>query len=234
MDIRINLTTKPELPVLPTIQLWRVPHDVERYNIDAGDFRYAGARVGVVRKTIRDAGVARPEIYRCYPDHTTRIGEKHQWLWKDINPELSGYRWRTLLGNKLAWTNQTGFPGHKDFVNKLDLTLGYPTFHATLVNGGMILEGEEDGNIVWIKSLLVNEPVPSADDLLKTHKWFWGTSVIPSSGDIGMITRLGVDGTYKKVKIPFLTTLRVYLPKAELHKLPLNSIPPSPTWIVGS
>lgn len=226
MEIIINLSTKPK------IQLWRVPHDIERYNVDLDDWRYSGTKWGVVRKEIRDAGVARPEIYRVYPDQTTRIGEKHQWLWKNINPELSKLKWRTLLGNELAWTNGTGFPGHRDYVNRMDLDLGYPTFHAPLVNGGMILEGVEDGNIVWIKSLLTSDSVPTEDELLKTHMWSWGVSVIPRDGSINYITRLGVDGIYKKVRIPLITAQKIWLPKDELHKLPYGFEPP-PTWMIG-
>lgn len=226
MLIQVKLTTKP------TIQLWRVPHDVERYNLDAGDFRYAGKRVGVVRKEIRDAGVARPEIYRCTPDHTTPIGEAHQWLWRNINPELSGDKWRSLLGNYLAWTNQSGFPGRHDFVNNKDVNESLPNFHASLVNGGWVFEGEEDGNKVWINNLLISDPIPNVVAFLASRKWSYGTSVIPKTGNINIITRLGMDGNYKQVRIPFLTKRRVYLPKDELHKLPNGFIPP-PNWIVG-
>lgn len=226
MDIRINITT------LSQTQLYRVPHDIERYNVDEKDYRYAGARIGKVREEIRNAGVARPEIYRVDPDHTTKIGEGHQWLWKNINPELSNLRWRSLLGNALAWTNGTGFPGHRDYVNQKDLDQGYPTFHATLINGGWVFEGEEDGDRVWIKSLLISSPIPKAEDFLKTRMWSYGTSVIPRDGSINIITRVGIDGGDKKVRVPFLTTQRVYLPKNEVHVLPKGFIP-SPTWIIG-
>jgi len=226
MDIQIRLTTKPQ------IQLWRVPHDVERYDFDGDDLGYAGARIGRVRKEIRDAGVARPEIYRVWPDHTTRIGEKHQWLWKDINPELSNIRWRSLLDNYLAWTNQSGFPGRHDYVNNMDVDENLPNFHAALVNGGMILEGQENGDKVWLYSLLISDPCPTASELLKTHMWSYGTSVIPRDGSISYITRKGIDGNYKKVRVPFLTTRPVWLPKRELHKLPAGFEPP-PNWIVG-
>jgi hypothetical protein len=231
MDIKINITTGK-----PPVQLYRVPHDIERFNVDLDDevqgLVYTGARFGKVRKEIRDAGVARPEIYRCNPDHPTRIAEGHQWLWKNINPDLSNSKWATLLGNELAWTNNTGFPGRRDYVNHRDLDKEYPRFHASLVNGGMILEGIEDGDKIWIKSLLTSDPIPTSTDLLKTHLWSWGVSVIPKNGSINYITRLGIDGTLKRVRVPLLTTQRIWLYKSHLHKLPLGFEPP-PTWMIG-
>ena len=216
----------------PSVQLYRVPHDVERYNMDKDDYRYAGARVGVVRKVIRESGVARPEIYRVFPDHTTPIGEKHQWLWRNINPNLSGTRWRTLLGNRLAWTNSSGFPGRRDYVNRMDMDENLPNFDAARVNGGMILEGVEEGGIVWLKSLLTTDTVPTTEEMLNSRMWSWGTSVIPRDGSINMISRLGTDNKYYNVRIPFLTGRRVWLPLDELHKLEPGEFH-KPTWIIG-
>lgn len=211
---------------------YRIPHDIERYNYDFGDLRYAGARIGVVRAEIRNAGVARPEVYRVYPSQTTPIGYAHQWLWKNINPELSNDKFCTLLGNSLAWTNNTGFPGRRNYILNKDLNLQLPTFHTALVNGGMILEGEEDGDKVWIKSLLVSDPVPIATEVLNSKLWSWGTSVIPKDGSINYITRKSKLGEFIPVRILFLTKTVVWLPKDELHKLPNGFFPP-PNWIVG-
>jgi hypothetical protein len=219
-----------ELPA-PVLQLYRVPHDIERYNVDVDDFRYAGARVGVVRKKIRESSKSRPEIFRVNPDHTTRLGEGHQWLWKNINPELSNMKIRTLYGNYLAWTNQSGFPGRRDYVNRMDMDKGLPNFDAPRVNGGQILEGVEDGEKVWLKSLLITDPIPSTNSFLESGMWAWGISISPR-GNIYYINRLGIDGTYKKVRIPFITAQRVWLPKNELHKLSQGELP-NPTWIIG-
>lgn len=218
---------------VPRVQLWRVPHDIERYNVDEDDYRYAGARVGVVRRTIRISGTSRPEIFRTYPDHTTPIGEGHQWLWRNANPELSGGKWAGLLGNTLAWTNQSGFPGRRDYVNRRDMTQGLPNFDAARVNGGQILEGIEDGDKVWLKSLLTSDPIPSVESFLGSKLWAWGISISPS-GNIYHINRLGMDGTLKRVRIPFLTKQMVWLPKNELHKLNMNEPLPLPTWVSGS
>lgn len=213
-----------EIPPQP-VQFWRVPHDLERLNTHISDLRYGGDgfRGGKVRRVVLEAGVARPEVYRVYPDQTTPIGEPFQWLWKNINPELSGSKWATLLGNTLAWTNGTGFPGHRDFVNNRDADKDLPRFHAPLVNGGQVLEGIERDGKVWIKSLLIGGSVPAAGDVLGDPTlWSWGTSVNPR-GEINLITRLGRDYTYKPVRILFLTKFPVWLPANELDKLPLGA-----------
>src|SRR3990167_7691535 len=87
----------PRMEVLPTRKFWRVKHDPER--------------PGCVRQIVLDKGT-RPEVYRFSPDHATVLNCTWQKLWKDLNPALSGEKWSSLLGNALAWTNNTGFPGH--------------------------------------------------------------------------------------------------------------------------
>lgn len=208
---------------LPTRQLWRIPHDTERVNVNAGDYRYR-PNVGMtgrgpVRQEIVNAGVARPEIFRVFPSQTTPIGEAHQWLWRNINYELSATRHCTLYGNKLAWTNQTGFPGRRNYVLQQDMTAQLPTFHAALLNGGQVVEGEERDGRVYIRSLLISDPVPSASDVLASRLWGWGTSINPE-GEINLIMRLGLDGTNKPVRILWLTKEPVWLPAVELHELP--------------
>ena len=221
-------------PVIETLA--RIPHDVERVDMDAGDDgdrRYRPnvgmSGLGVVRKTIRESGKSRPEIYRLEPDHTTPLAEKHQRLWKNINPDLSGLKWRTLLGNELAWTNSSGFPGRRDYINLMDMDRSLPNFDAARVNGGMIVKVRIEGDIAWIDSLLTSDPVPTANDLLTTRRWSWGTGVAPK-GSINYIQRLGTDGTYKHVRIPLITVKKVWLPISELHILKPNEPIPDPTW----
>jgi hypothetical protein len=233
LQIRISTRTN-SIPTFETLA--RIPHDVERVDMDAGDDgdrRYRPnvgmSGMGIVRRTIRESGKSRPEIYRVEPDHTTPIAERHQWLWKDINPELSGIRWATLLGNKLAWTNSSGFPGRRDYINNLDMDKSLPNFDAARVNGGMIVKITIDGNIAWIDSLLTSDPVPSVEYFLNTHRWSWGTGVTPK-GTINYIPRLGIDGMYKHVRIPLITKQKIWLPIDELHILKFGEPIPNPTW----
>ena len=215
--------------VPPVRHFFRIPHDPERVDVRAGDLRYR-PNVGMtgrgwVRKEIVDAGVARPEIYRCRPDQTTPIGESHQWLWRWINPELSPEKACTLYGNSLAWTNQSGFPGRRNYILGRELTAQLPNFHAPLLNGGQIVEGERIGDIVYIKSLLISDPVPTAVSVLADRVyWGWGVSINPK-GEANLIARLGSDGTNKPVRILWLTKLPVWLPADELHALGAGELP---------
>ena len=224
----------------PNILLARVPHDIERVDMDAGDDgdrRYRPnvgmSGKGVVRRTIRESGKSRPEIYRVSPDHTTPLAEKHQRLWKNINPELSGIKWRTLLGNTLAWTNQSGFPGRRDYINNMDMDKSLPNFDAARVNGGMIVQITLDGATAWVDSLLTGNTVQTPEEFLNTRRWSWGTGVTPT-GNINYIQRLGIDGTYKRVRITLITVRKVWLPVDELHILKQGEPIPDPIWRFNS
>lgn len=271
--VKISITTgsTPEPPPEPAATLWRVPHDFERVNVNVDDLRYRPAvgmtGRGPVRRIVTEKGVARPEIFRVFPSQTTPIGESHQWLWRNLNPELSGEKFCTLFGPTLAWTNQSGFPPRRNYILQKDMENGLPNFHAPLVNGGHVVEGEMGfslmqairtvarssidtvrrrrsflsyrksfremltaSNIVNIKSLLVSGPVPTKEVALadQVHFWSWGVSINPR-GEINYITRLGVDGNYKKVRILWLTKLPVWLPADELDALAPGEIP-EPIW----
>src|SRR5689334_22728219 len=105
-----QVVTPPSSTVLTTDDMWRVPHDIERININEDNFRFGGPgyRAGKVRRDVIRLGKRLPEVYRGWPDHTTPIGEAHQWQWRRINPDLSDEKFCTLLGDELAWTNNSG------------------------------------------------------------------------------------------------------------------------------
>lgn len=217
-----------ELEAPPAPQYWRVPHDIERINWNAGDMRYGGDgyRLGPVR-----GSAPTPEVYRVYPDQTTPIGEAHQWLWRNLNPLLSDDKWSRLLGNAYAFTNNTGFPGRHDYVNNRDVDKELPRFHAALVCGGAILEGQELNGKVWIKSILISDPVPMAADVLADPGlWFYGTNV-GADGYISFMQKKGMDDFYHTIVVPLLTKVPVYLPTNELHKLPAGFFPPDARWL---
>jgi hypothetical protein len=223
-SLRVEL---PEVipPPPSSSSLFRVPHDTERVNVNTDDFRYrpyAGmSGSGPVRQIVLEKGVPRPEVYRVFPDHQTPIREDHQWLWRWLNPGLPADKHCTLYGNALAWTNNTGFPGRRNYVMGKDLDAEKdPAFHAPIVNGGQIVEGQRVGSQVFIKSLLVGAAVPSADQALvdQVHRWSWGTSINPQ-GEIRRITRLGLNGSLLPVRVLWMTSQPVWLPANELHAL---------------
>jgi hypothetical protein len=232
-----------EEPVIqpPARQYYRVPHDVERVDWNKGDLRYRtdGSR-GEPRKIYTVNPItgqkeqilnAFPEVYRLAPDHHTVLNCAFQWLWRSINPDLSDKKWSTLLGNKLAWTNNTGFPGHANCVLQEEMSKPMPRFDQARVCGGAILTGTERNGLLWIESMLINNPVMDPQDVLNDRsKWYWGTSVNPE-GEVNLITRPGLDGRNYPVRVPIVTAQPVFLPLVELHKLPISAPLPDATWL---
>jgi hypothetical protein len=209
----------------------RLPHDVERVNVNSdapGSDDYIPntsnpARRGVVRDDVMDSGMPLPEVFRFQPGHSVLLTEPLQKLWFGINPELSGEKWRRLLGSSLAFcNNSTGFGGgtpHADYVNGKDLTAKPPSFDFSRFCGGAEVRGRVVGDRVIIQSVLTSGPLPTAEELLASpHLWFYGTSIAPS-GAIYYIRKMGLDGTLVKVRIPLFTEQEIWLPRREVHIL---------------
>jgi hypothetical protein len=184
-----------------------------------------------VRQVVLNTGDPMPEVYRLNPDHHTILNCAFQWLWRNINPDLSDKRWSALLGNRLAWTNNTGFPGHVNCVLGEEMSKSFPRFDQPRACGGAILTGTERSGLLHIESMLTFQPVMSAADVLADPtKWYWGTSVNPK-GEVNLIMRLGIDGQNYPVRVPLLSAQPVFLPLVELHKLPIGEPLPGPTWM---
>jgi hypothetical protein len=209
----------------------RLPHDVERVNVNSdapGSDDYIPntsnpTRRGVVRDDVMDSGMPLPEVFRFQPGHDVLLTKPLQLLWKGINPELSGDKWRRLLGSSLAFcNNSTGFGGgvpHADFVNGRDLTAKPPSFDFSRFCGGAEVRGRLSGDRVLIQSILTSGPLPTAAELLASPwLWFYGTSIAPSRA-IYYIRKMGMDGTLVRVRIPLFTEQEIWLPSREVHVL---------------
>lgn len=216
-------------------KLYRVPHDIERVRMyvrdgEDEDFRYTGRRDGSVRNSVIEKGDALPEVYRAYPDHQTSLSESFQWMWRYMNLMLSDKTFSSLGGDKLAWTNGTGFTTRHNYILSENVDAKDPAFDAPRFCGGAVVRGVKVGDKVFVVSMLTSEPVRKTQDIIDDPTlWYWGTSVNPS-GEVNMITRVGVDGLRYSVRIPVLTRLPIYLPTDELHELPAGFIP-DPRWM---
>jgi hypothetical protein len=235
---------RPTQPVIapPAVQYYRVVHDVERVDWNAKDLRYRGnvdaykgdltggeprKIYGIDPATGLPVRILKPfpEVYRLKIDHQTIINCAWQHLWRALNPNLDNGKWSTLLGNKLAWTNGTGFPGHWNCITGEDAGLPLPRFDAPRICGGAVVTGRVEGSRLWIDTMLVNNPPPAPADALS----YFGTSVSPD-GSVNLIKRFGIDGSYRPVRVPLVTTIAVYLPLAELHALADGPLPDA-TWL---
>ena len=215
------------------VQYYRQPHDIEIQNYNAGYRTYLGdgVRTGPVRDSVVNTGKGMPEVYRLLPDHQVPLECRWIKLWRNLNPMLSDERFGTLLGNGLAWTNRTGWPGRYNCLTGADAGAQDPAFDAARICGGAIFKGKEQDGYLYIESLLTSQATPTAADILeKPWLWYWGTTVLPT-GQVNYITRLGTDGKHHPVRVPLLTRLPVRLSLSWLDRLPMGFIPPTPMWL---
>src|SRR5690242_269757 len=79
------------------VQYFRVPHDTERANVNAGEFAYLGDgnHTGRIRSAVTTNNKPYPEVYRLQPDHQTPLNCAFQKLWRNINPRLDDNHWST-------------------------------------------------------------------------------------------------------------------------------------------
>lgn len=215
-----------DIVITHNMSLFRVPHDRERVSWNTGDMRYRGDENGWAREIYRDGYRVMepfPEVYRLNPDHHTVLDCHWQRVWREMNPALSDKRWSALLGNGLAWTNNTGFPGHRNCITGEDADKPFPRFDQARVCGGALLHGRREGNRVWIETLLVGDKSLTASQILE-RPWLWYTAVsVSPDGSTQFITRPGLDGMNYPVRVPLLTSLPVWLPYDEL--IPLTNHP---------
>jgi hypothetical protein len=194
-------------------------------------YRGDGHHDGHVRDVVTNSNQTLPEVYRLLPDHVTPLSSGWVRLWKDLNPALDVEHFGTLLGNTVAWTNGTGWPGRKNVLLGENLDQADPAFDHPRLCGGALLKGAEWNGTLFIQSMLVSDPVPAADYVLdRPWLWYWGTQIAPS-GNVTYIQRTGMDGRLHPVRIPLVTKLPVYLPIAWLDKLPLGFVPVDGRWM---
>jgi hypothetical protein len=210
-------------------QYYRIPHDVERKNaVDDLRFMSDGVKRNVRAKVI-DEQKRFPEVYRALPFHHVLLNCPCQWLWRRANRMLSDERWATLAGNELMLCNTTGLPYRYNCIDNagkpIPKDVKYPAFDQARLFGGCIKEGAEISGLVYIKSMLISEPIKSVDEMLSDISyWHYATSV-GVDGTIRYITRKGIDGKYHKVVIPHLTAKPIYLPADEVEALPRGITP---------
>lgn len=197
-------------------QLYRVLHDVE---------------LGGVRQVVRERNVPLPEIYPLFPNQFSPLNYDWQWLWKDINPQLSKMEWRKLLYNERAFTNENGFEDPDDpridYVNGLAIGAPEPKIEALLI-GGMVVTGVETTyrgeRALQVNVLDGNAPVPSKE-WMWAHPEYMGEAVsVRSDGRVQSFSLTPFPELVPLIAI----NLPVYYPLDFLEKLPLGSPVPSP------
>jgi hypothetical protein len=175
----------------PAVQWWRVLHDVEL----AGLWR-----------PVSNA----PEVFRLEPIHHVLLTEPIQWLWRRMNPLLTDKQWTALLGNGLAFTNGTGFPGHANYILREELNEKDPRFDQARICGGALVRGRVEGLWLWIENVIdVRKPLPTVQQVYDERRYFVATTA-RDDGTIGMFKGRGLD-----VFVPLLVAQDVRFPLME-------------------
>jgi hypothetical protein len=235
----------------PAVPRWLVPHDRMRYDYDArlsGGWRFNPAVNGRARAAARENNMSLPEVYWFYPEHGTKLTDSHISLLEGINDFLDPEKTRTLLDTGLAWCNGsfavfdkprfcggavvTGAPGYsllQGLVDGARLVIDIAARRHSFLGAKLAFKRvmAASNNILNIKTLLLSDPVPSAEEFLKLdYLWYWAVGVQPDS-DINYFLRRGKDGLMHHVRMFIITRLPIYSRLDELYTLPDNFIPDS-------
>lgn len=214
----------------PPIQYYRQPHDLEIIHYDEPEnWNYGGDgyRKGKVR-----GNAPTPEVYRFRDsDFSTPISCDWIRMWRNMNPMLTDKSFSTLLGSGLAWLNNTGSPPHSNCILNYVGDGKDPSFNPMIRNGGQVFRGKERDGFLLVESLMTDESVPSAAYVIaRPWLWGWGVTVLPD-GRINYIVRRAKDGSMIHVRVPLISKAQLKIRLPELHKLPLGSPVPDPTWM---
>lgn len=211
--------------------LYRKPHDIEIKDYDSKQWQYMGDgyRLGRVRAAVINDPKGNPEkkpmpeVYRVLPDHQTPLNCDWQWFWRNLNPELTDTSWSSLMGDSLAWMNNTGARYRRNCILNTNTDSDkFPAFDAPRLCGGAILKRKLPSNdgLFHVEGLMTSDPIPDPADIInKWWLWYWGISV-RKDGGVNYIMRMGKDGTLKRVRIPILSKYSLYLPESFIDKLP--------------
>lgn len=208
MKLSVNIKGFVSIPT-PSKKYWLVPHDKMRYNYDdekSGGWRFNPKINGPTRHSASIA--AQPEVYRLDPEDGFILPEPFKDLICNINPEFDRDKALSVLNPALAFCNGE-----------------YGRFDQTRVMGGWIVSGKIDNDKLWINTVRINDPVPTAQQVLNDKSlWNWCVSVRPD-GFINYFHRRASDGTMKRIRMIIFSQNPIYIPLNELYPLPDGFFP---------
>lgn len=191
-----------EFAVAPSVQLCRILHDCERAHPEA-------------RNWVTDLI---PEPFRASPSQTIPIKNYPALLslHYTLNPTYTHERADDILGPGLCFCNQN-----------------WGVENDAIITGGAVLEvlGVEAGR-VYVNSILISDPIPTAEYVLAHHLSFLAVSVHKDLR-VGYMTRPdgGPDGHRSKVRMFVVrkTVEPLWFPAEDVQLLPPGQ-EPEETW----
>jgi hypothetical protein len=160
-----------------------------------------------------------PEVFRISPMHHVLLTASVQWLWRKINPQLTDEQWTLCLGNTLAFTNGTGFPGHRNWITGAEPTSRDPRMDQARFCGGTILKERfvRDGNL-YFEAIDVRKPLPTPDYVMEhPHLYFEAVNIAESLGK--PVIRPLKGGWGVPVYVPLFVAQDAYYPVELMTKL---------------
>ena len=128
--------------------------------------------------------VSLPEVFRIQPFHHVVLNEAAQWLWRKLNSQLTNEQWTLCLGNTLAFTNNTGFPGHRNYVTGAEPNSKDPRLDQARFCGGAILKERyvKEGKL-YFEAIDVRKPLPTVDYVQEhPHLYFEAVNISETGG----------------------------------------------------
>lgn len=194
--------------------------------------RYKQAETPVYWRVSHDTRIWRPnlpEVFRIQPLHHVVLTEPIQLLWRRMNPQLTDEQWTLCLGNTLAFTNGTGFPGHRNYVTGAEPNAKDPRFDQARFCGGAILKERyvQDGRL-YFEAIDTRQPLPYAWEVMnKPWLYFEAVNIAESQGK--PVIRPLKGGWGKPVYVPLLVSQDAYYPVELCTKLETGiAVLPSP------
>jgi len=174
------------------------------------------------------ASAPTPEVFRLEEWHFSEMIESWQWFCFTLL-ESNVQAFNGVWNSYRAFSNDHGVDLFRNYITGQRLDKPLPAM-ASLVCGGNVLAGREEGGYLIVETMDGNEPPPAGVTRV-THPWLIQVATICTT------TKLS-DGTYKvtsfpqldgrDVLVPIVASRPVQIPLSNLVRLPQGSAMPSP------
>jgi hypothetical protein len=199
--------------------LWRILHDIELQTLYGQNLWRPNM----------------PEVHPFFPNHHSEFGEKFQKKVIELNPRIDVNKLAACYTYKRYLTNNQGFGMEDDpranWFTMKNLEYENPRVEA-LSTGGSLIEGEESGDNVIVRSLHYADPPPSYAWFQQNPQYFVYAVNVDGLGTPRRFTQgLQLNGEIVPIVHPFFTNRSRYpvltIPKWKLIRWTEQN-PPDP------
>ena len=163
-----------------------------------------------------------PEVFHFDQVGSVWLTREWQELIYALNPGMTGKGFRSLLGNKTAFCNGTGFDGgvpRADFINMRDLKAKLPRLDKARLCGGAIINGTLAITIATIRALNGNVKPPSLQYVLDHPEFYFECVTVRADGSNGRFPQ----NSGRPVYMPLVSSVTL-----TIHTKPIQYSKPYP------